>query len=213
MAWRLVASGGGRPLTSSGVRCPFAGAARAPLSSLSYQSMSTTKSGGKFAPGVSGNPAGRPKGARNKITELCADLLGDDAGEIMRECIKHAKKGDAVALRLCVERLVPVRAARDRCVVVDELPDVREAADLVAAAALVISRAAAGAMTLSEAREFMALLSAERALIETQDLAVRVEVLEQQASEGGALAPAAVLDLARRVRRSVIDDESGGYKR
>jgi hypothetical protein len=164
------------------------------------------KQGGKFAPGVSGNPAGRPKGARNKITELCSDLLGDDAGEIMRECIKRAKKGDAVALRLCVERLVPIRAARDRSIVVEDLPDVRSASDLVTAAALVIERAASGDMSLSEAKEFMALLQAERALIETQDLAVRLEVLEQQAAEGGAASPA-VAELGRRIRRCVLEGE------
>jgi hypothetical protein len=164
--------------------------------------------GGKFAPGVSGNPAGRPKGARNKITELCADLLGDDAGEIMQTCIKCAKKGDAVALRLCIERLIPVRASRDRSIVVEDLPDVRNASDLVTAAATVIERAAAGEMSLSEAKEFMGLLQAERALIETQDLAVRLEVLEAQASEGGALGPA-VADLARRVRRVVLDEDGG----
>lgn len=160
----------------------------------------------KFAPGVSGNPAGRPKGRRNKITELCSDLLGDDAGDIMQTCIRRAKKGDAVALRLCIERLVPLRAARDRSVVVD-LPAVSTAGDLVAAAGVVIERAAAGDMTLSEAKEFMALLSAERAMIETSELAVRIEVLEAQTAAGGGVAPTIAADLARRVRRSILEGE------
>jgi hypothetical protein len=149
------------------------------------------------------------------MTELCADLLGDDAQAIMHECIKRAKKGDAVALRLCVERLVPVRASRDRSIVVSDLPDVSKAADLVAAAALVIARAAAGLMSLSEAKEFLGLIAAQRAMIETQDLAVRLEVLElQQAADAEGAAPAAVADLARRVRRSVLGDdrETGGRR-
>lgn len=155
--------------------------------------------------GQSGNPAGRKPGSRNRVTELCADLLGDDADEIMRECIKRAKKGDAVALRLCVERILPIRAARDRSVCV-ELPDVRTATDLVAAAATVIERAAAGDMSLSEAREFMGLLEVERRVIETSELAVRIEVLESQASAGGEVGPA-VAELARRVRRVVLEEE------
>jgi hypothetical protein len=130
----------------------------------------------------------------------------------MQTCIKRAKKGDAVALRLCVERLVPVRATRDRSIVVEDLPDVRNASDLVGAAALVIERAAAGEMSLSEAKEFMALLQAERALIETQDLSVRLEVLEAQQAAGSGGAPAAVADLVRRVRRVVLDDEGGGRR-
>jgi hypothetical protein len=48
----------------------------------------------------------------------------------------------------------------------------------------------------------MALLSAERALIETQDLAVRLEVLEKQAADGSDAAPA-VAELGRRVRRCI----------
>jgi hypothetical protein len=159
----------------------------------------------KFVKGQSGNPAGRKPGSRNRVTELCADLLGDDADEIMRECIKRAKKGDAVALRLCVERILPIRAARDRSVCV-ELPDVRTATDLVAAAATVIERAAAGDMSLSEAREFMGLLEVERRVIETSELAVRIEVLESQASAGGEVGPA-VAELARRVRRVVLEEE------
>ena len=150
-------------------------------------------------PGRSGNPAGRPKGSRNRITAACLDLLGDSAEEVMRAAIKRAKRGDGVALRLCLERLVPVKAARDRAVEVD-LPAIGKAADLVAAAGAVIDRAARGEMSLSEAREFMLLLEGERKLIETSDLAVRIELLERAAGAEQEAA-AADPDLARRIRR------------
>jgi len=54
-----------------------------------------------------------------------------------------AKKGDSIARKLCVDRLLPIRAARDRAVEL-VLPAAQSAADLVAAAAVVIERAAAG---------------------------------------------------------------------
>lgn len=160
------------------------------------------KQGGKWLPGQSGNPAGRPRGSRNKLTAACLDLLGDDAEAIMETVIKRAKRGDGVALRLCVERLLPARAARDRAVEV-ELPAVVQAADLVSAAAAVIDRAAAGEISLSEAREFMTLLEAQRKVIETADLAVRLEVLEKAAPKGpGGFGPSeGDPDMAARVRR------------
>ena len=60
------------------------------------------------------------------------------------------------------------------------LPAVRNTDDLVAACAAVIDSAAAGQLTLQEARNIMELLDAQRKAIETQDLVVRIELLEQR---------------------------------
>jgi hypothetical protein len=102
-------------------------------------------------------------------------------------------------VKLCVDRLLPIRAARDRAVEL-VLPAARSAADLVAATAVVIERAAAGDITLSEAKEFVALLEGQRKAIETSDLCVRIEALEAS----GAIA-AAPVDVAARVRRVLVD--------
>jgi hypothetical protein len=156
---------------------------------------------GRWTKGTSGNPAGRPKGSRNRTTALCADLLSDHAESVMEQCITMAKQGDGVALKLCVDRLIPARAARDRTVDV-ALPDVGAVQDLAVAAAAVIEHAAAGRITLSEAKEFMHLLEVQRKLVETAELAVRIEALEGAAVEQrvrrdlDGLAP----DLRARVR-------------
>jgi hypothetical protein len=60
-------------------------------------------------------------------------------------------------------------------------------------------------MTLSEAKEFMALLEVERRVIETSELAVRIEVLERSA-EGSGQAPE-IVELGRRIRRCVQEGE------
>lgn len=159
--------------------------------------------GGQFAPGASGNPAGRPKGSRNKLTAACFDLLAGDGEAIISKAIALAKKGDGVALRLCIERLLPARASRDRTVEL-ELPQVAKAADLVAAAGAIIGRAAAGEITISEAKEFMGLLEGQRKVIETAELAIRLEVLERSIEpKGGPVGFAAPADpdMAARVRR------------
>jgi hypothetical protein len=54
--------------------------------------------GKAFEPGQSGNPAGRPKGAGNHTTRAIEALLD----------------GDGPALRLCLDRLLPVRRDRPR---------------------------------------------------------------------------------------------------
>ena len=59
-----------------------------------------------FQSGLSGNPAGRPKGIADKRTELRA-LLEPHAKDIFAKLVELAKAGDPTALKLCVERLLP----------------------------------------------------------------------------------------------------------
>jgi hypothetical protein len=105
---------------------------------------------------------------------LAQELLDDDGEAIMRKAIEQAKAGEPVALRLCIERILPRRAN----VVELILPEIRKANDVADACAAVIEAAAAGRISLQEAREFMLLLSDQRKAIETHDLAVRIEMLE-----------------------------------
>lgn len=69
----------------------------------------TTKRGRPFAKGQSGNPAGRPAGSRNKTSLLAQELLDGDAEDIVRKVIEKAKEGDATAMRLVMERILPAR--------------------------------------------------------------------------------------------------------
>jgi hypothetical protein len=60
-----------------------------------------------FQSGQSGNPAGRPRGSRNKGTIIAEKLFDDSAGELTRAAIARALDGDPVALRACMDRLLP----------------------------------------------------------------------------------------------------------
>jgi Family of unknown function (DUF5681) len=133
---------------------------------------------GRFHAGQSGNPRGRPKGSLNRSTLLLRDLLADDGEEVVRRAIADAKKGKPIALRLVLERLVPPATSNAAVI---ELPAVAKAADVAEAAREIIAAAARGELTLAEAREWMALLERQRLAIETQDLTVRLEILEEQA--------------------------------
>ena len=53
-----------------------------------------------FKAGQSGNPAGRPKGARNRTTLAIEALLDGEAEELARKVIEKAREGDMTALKL-----------------------------------------------------------------------------------------------------------------
>lgn len=132
---------------------------------------------GRFAPGVSGNPAGRPRGARDKRTEFLDALLGDDGEAIVAKLVQQARAGKPWALRVAVEKLLPAR--RDRRVEV-KLPPVDSTESVCGAIAEVIQLAARGELTVDDAGAFLRLIDAQRKAIETNDLRVRIELLEAE---------------------------------
>ena len=69
-----------------------------------------------------GNP-GRPPGSRNKATLAAEVLLDNETEKLTRKAIELAMAGDTVALRLCLERIIPAR--RDRLYVADWIRDYR----------------------------------------------------------------------------------------
>ncbi len=60
-----------------------------------------------FQPGQSGNPAGRRRGSRNKATLAAATLLYGEALALTRRAVEAALAGDMLAMRLCIERVLP----------------------------------------------------------------------------------------------------------
>lgn len=132
------------------------------------------KQGGRFEKGQSGNPAGKPKGTRHRSTLIAEQLIDGDSEAILGKCVDLAKAGDPVALRLCVERLVPRRTA----VVMLELPAIARAADVASGFSAILAAAAAGDISLGEAREFMSLVDGARRAFEVTELAGRLAALE-----------------------------------
>lgn len=128
---------------------------------------------GRFA---AGNP-GRPKGTRHRATLAAEAILDGEADALTRKAVEMALAGDAVALRLCLDRIAPPR--KDRPVTVD-LPPLAAAADMTKAMARVVDAVAAGALTPSEGQAIAALVETHRRAVETADLETRIEALEAQ---------------------------------
>ena len=133
---------------------------------------------GRFRAGVSGNPNGRPKGARNHATRLAEALLEDDAVALVRRVIDLAKTGDVTALRLCLERLIPRRVER---AIEFEMPSISEPKHAVVALSQITAGIGSGELTANEAHTLVALVEATIKTIEVVDLDRRLAALEERA--------------------------------
>jgi uncharacterized protein DUF5681 len=132
-----------------------------------------------FQKGESGNPAGRPHGARNRTTVLLENLFAEDAEAIARKAIELAKAGETAALRMCLDRLV--RARKDEPVVFD-LPLLDTAADSVAAAARIVAAVADGDLTPSEAVDLAKVIDVYVGALATKGFEERLNKLESAAN-------------------------------
>ncbi len=133
------------------------------------------KQGGKFQKGRSGNPAGKPKGARHKTTLAVQALLDGEAEEVTRKVIEAAKGGDMVAIRLVLERILPPR--KDAPVVLS-LPPINNPTDGINALTTILQAVSQGEITPAEGNALSAITEQVVGAYETQVIEKRLEALE-----------------------------------
>jgi Family of unknown function (DUF5681) len=132
--------------------------------------------GGRFQKGRSGNPSGRPRGARNAATLACETLLEGEAERLTRKCIEMALGGDTVAMRLCLERLCAPRKDRPVAFPLPPITTARDAADVMGAVAEAV---AAGLLTPGDAAEYAKVIDAYVKAYQTAELNDRVDPVKQ----------------------------------
>ena len=131
--------------------------------------------GRPFPKGRSGNPRGRPPGIRKRPAQKGHALLSRRLKDLTGKAVEQALAGDAAALRLCLERLIP--RVRERAVSLP-LPPVRGAADIAPMMTPIAEALAQGEITPSEARELGSLVEAFVRALETSEFERRLRALE-----------------------------------
>jgi hypothetical protein len=122
-----------------------------------------------------GNTAGtgRPKGSRNKSTQILDEIGRAGIEDVIRMVKSMAdEKKNLRAAEILLKRAWP--SSRGRLLTLD-LPLVETAAGLVHAHAALIATVAAGEISTAEAGELSSLLENQRRALETCDLAKQIE--------------------------------------
>lgn len=122
--------------------------------------------GRPFVKGRSGNPAGRPRGIRDGAGDSGQRRLARKLKALTDKAVEQALAGDAAALRLCFDRLVPPR--RERAVSL-ALPPVREMADILPMTLAIAEAVSRGEITPGEAGELGRLVQALVRALETSE--------------------------------------------
>lgn len=125
---------------------------------------------GTFAPGTSGNPAGRPKAKHTALRRELEQHGADVAGVV----VERAMAGDMAAARLVLERLQPPVKASTAPVQLD----VPAGASLSEQAECWLSAAAEGRVPADVAAQMVSALGGAARIVEVTELAQRLEALE-----------------------------------
>jgi hypothetical protein len=133
-----------------------------------------------FLPGQSGNPAGRPRGSRNKKTLMLEALLDDESEVLMRRVIGLAKMGDDVAMRLVFSRMLPTR--RDRPVPL-ELPRIESEADARRASGDVMEALGGGEITPQEAEQLLRVIAGAAMVMQSSEMGERIRWLQERVAQ------------------------------
>lgn len=138
------------------------------------------KRGRPFEKGQSGNPAGKPRGARNASTHMAEALMADAAEAMVQTFIDKALEGNMPALNLAMKWVLP--SCRPQPLQF-ALPPLESAADAPAAISSIVAGLAEGELTPTEAN---ALIGAVEAYLKTQsqlEYDRRLAVIEEKIAE------------------------------
>jgi hypothetical protein len=124
---------------------------------------------------------GRPYGSRNRRTIFQKAL--ESGGEAIIQKIKlQALNSDPMAMKLCMERLLPVsKTSNSRF----QLPPIETAANLTVAISAVTRAVAGGRLSAKEGESVAKIIDSQRRNIEVTEFDARIRALEDEALKRG----------------------------
>lgn len=134
---------------------------------------------GRFKSGISGNPAGKPLGARHKTTLAVQALLDGEAEGLTRKAVEMALSGDTTALKLCLERIAPAYKPSAKTVLIN-MPAPHNLADTARA---FVTAAANGEIPPDIAAQLVSAVASVARVEEMETLKLRLETLERAIKE------------------------------
>jgi hypothetical protein len=134
--------------------------------------------GRPFEPGNSLG-RGRPKGSRNKSTEATMALLGEHAEMLMKKCIAEALKGNMIAMRLCIERILP---ALQEGTIKFKLGATRTSQEVGQAQDTILKEVSKGRIVPEQGAVVVNMLEGKRKTLETTGVEERLYLLESQSA-------------------------------
>jgi len=132
---------------------------------------------GRFAPG---NPGKQP-GTRHRVTIAMESLMEGQWEGLTKTAVALALRGDTTALRLCLDRIAPVR--RGGHIEIPDFPKIESPADVPKAHAAILSAVAAGQLSADEAKPLSDLLAAYITAFDVVDTAAEVTEIKRMQQE------------------------------
>ena len=128
----------------------------------------------RYKKGQSGNPVGRPRGIKDKRTSI-RELLKPHAKDLIDKAVSLALDGNTIALRRCLDRLIPPLKQRDEPITLK-----LTGTTLTENGLSVINALSKGEITPSEANSFLQAIVAQTRITEMDEIEARLIKLEKR---------------------------------
>jgi hypothetical protein len=140
---------------------------------------------GRFAPGRA-RMGGRKKGQRDRATVIVEKLFASHVRDVAKCVVRAAMGGEKWAAKLVIERVMP--PAREAPINF-RFGQISSPLEIPGGIQEVLSLAAAGEISLSDAERICAMIGLLRQAFETADMAQRLEAVEQTLEAAGNAPP------------------------